>query len=155
MYRYNNSSNQVVDPDKEFVETTLSKIFKFFFTGGFFKIVAYLFIFMGGLFWSKEFITSRSYVKTIGTFEEYTSCSDGVCGNRYSYVVDGKTYYVSSDLQSDTFPEKDNVYYNPKNPSEAMMFSSWHILFITGVVMIVGMKFLSKKTRSILAGGTK
>ena len=156
MYRYNNADrNQVVDSDKQFVETTLSKVFKFFLSGGIFKIFAYMCILFGGMFWTKEFITSRSYVKTVGTFIDYVGCNDGVCGAQYIYEVNGIEYYVSPNLDSNSFPEEADVYYNPENPGEAMMFSSWHILFITGVVMLVGIELFNKKMKSLIFGGNK
>ena len=155
MYRYNKDENHVIDGDKQFIESTITKIFKFFLGGGLFKVFAFMFMLFGGMFWLKEYMIAKDYIKTIGTFEGYTSCSDGVCGNRYSYEVDGKTYYVSSDLSSDSFPETDDVYYNPENPAEAIMYSDWHIIFIVGLVLFVGIELFNRKMKSIIFGGNK
>lgn len=107
------------------------------------------------IFFLKEYRLSREYVETIGTFVDYTTCDDGMCGSSYSYVVDGNTYYVSSDLKSDYFPKTDKVYYNPDNPSEAIMFSNWHILFIAGVVIFAGIELFKRKIKSYIAKNDK
>lgn len=133
-----------------YADNFISKIFKFFLGDGLLKIGLLFLIVMSGSLYVKEYMTAKDYVKTVGTFEDYTGCHDGVCGNKYSYVVDGETYYVSSNLNSDSFPEKDAVYYNPENPSEAMMFSNWHITFIVSVVMFVVVELFKRKIKSYL-----
>ena len=60
-----------------------------------------------------------------------------------------------ADLNSNYFPEKDNVYYNPENPSESMMFSNWHVLFIAGVVMLGGRELFKRKIKSYLNSSNK
>lgn len=141
--------------NNNYVGNIISKLFRFFLGDGILKICALFFIFLGGFCFIKEYKLSREYVETIGTFVDYTTCDDGMCGSSYSYVVDGNTYYVSSDLKSDYFPKTDKVYYNPDNPSEAMMFSNWHILFIAGVVIFVGIELFKRKIKSYIAKNDK
>lgn len=136
-------------------ENIISKLFRFFLGDGILKICALIFMIMGGCLYVKEYMTAKDYVKTVGTFVDYTTCNDGMCGSKYSYVVNGETYYVSSDLQSNYFPEKDDVYYNPENPSEGMMYSNWHVLFIAGVVIFAGIEFFKRKIKSYIAKNDK
>lgn len=155
LYMVNNMNGNYDNSFNDSTSNFIGKMFRFLFGGGVFVLFSIIFICVGGSLFIKECLVAKDYVKTIGIFEDYTSCSDGVCGSRYSYVVDGETYYVSSDLNSNYFPEKDNVYYNPGNPSESMMFSNWHVLFIAGVVMLGGRELFKRKIKSYLNSSNK
>lgn len=97
-----------------------------------------IFMLVGGVLHFREYNLSKEYVKTTGHLEEYYNCNEGTCSANYSYQVDGEIYYASPNLSSDSFSEKADVYYNPNNPRESMMFSGWKILFIAGLLIIIG-----------------
>ena len=70
---------------------------------------------------------NKDFIKTKGTYEYkelYRSSSSDkkVYELTYSYVVDGETYFVTTDYGTSTIPKEGstvNVYYNPKDPSDA------------------------------------
>ena len=41
------------------------------------------------------------------------------------------------------------------NPSETIMFSNWHILFIAGVVIFDGIELFKRKIKSYIANNDK
>lgn len=102
-------------------------------------------VFLGvGLFSSiSEHNQAKGYEKTTGILKDYVNCTydDGneLCEAVYEYQVNGVTYTVSPSTLSNTegFNERDTVYYNPNNPSESIMYSSWNSLTIVGAIIVI------------------
>lgn len=86
---------------------------------------------------------TKGYEKTTGILKDYTNCryEDGseLCEAIYEYQVNGITYSVSPSTLRNRGGFKDNktVYYNPNNPSESIMYSSWRTLTIIGFIIVV------------------
>ena len=110
------------------------------------KFIAILFIIVGGISFIKEYTKAMKYEETIGILENYDSCNENGCQAIYSYEVNGEKYYASPDLISDSFKETAKVYYNPESPSENVMNSNWHVLFIGGCVILMITKIFGKRT---------
>ena len=121
-------------------------------------------VFFGvGLFSSiSEYNQTKGYEKTIGILKDYGECTydDGneLCEAIYEYQVNGVIYTVSPNLlsNSDGFDESDTVYYNPNNPSESLMYSSWSNLTIVGLIFIIVVSvilvFINRKIKKISKG---
>lgn len=97
-----------------------------------------------GLFSSiSEHNETKGYEKTTAILKDYTNCTyDGgseLCEAIYEYQVNGVTYTVSPSKLSNSggFEERDTVYYNPNNPSESIMYTSWSYLTIVGFIIII------------------
>ena len=101
-------------------------------------------IFLGvGLYSTiNEHNKTEGFEKTIGYFVDfdYENCSldedRNLCRGIYSYEVDGKTYEVSPQELSDDFEQQRNVYYNPDNPEEGVIYVNWFwLIFVGGIVV--------------------
>lgn len=101
----------------------------------------------------------EGFVKTDAYFVEYSDCyndgdGDTYCEGIYTYEVDGKKYYASPNEESNSFPEKREVYYNPNDPEEAIILANWSTLAIVGGVLALGcilvffIVFICTKTKS-------
>lgn len=139
----------------------LGKILSLIFIGPWLLIgIAFLGI---GLFSIiSEHNQAKGYEETTGILIDYDNCTyedgDELCEAIYEYQVNGVTYTVSPNLLSDpdSFAERNTVYYNPNNPSESIMYSSWNIITIIGLIIIIVIIVTSilkkKKMKKILKG---
>ena len=84
---------------------------------------------------------TKNYVETKGVFcgrDIYSSDYDGTTYSlEYEYVVDGKTYYISTDYGTGIIPKEGTtktIRYNPDNPNEAEISgnTSNMIFFVIG-----------------------
>lgn len=86
---------------------------------------------------------SKNYLKTEGKLVSYENCQydddgDELCNGVYEYTVNGVTYKGSPNLLSNRsgFKQTATVKYNPNNPSEYVMNSSWNGLLIAGIIIV-------------------
>lgn len=108
-----------------------------------------------------EYKETKGYEKTTGILKKYINCNyDGSeqCEAIYEYQVNEITYSVSPKLISnrDGFETTSIIYYNPNNPSEAVMGAKWGTLAISGfiIILFVIVIFILKiKMRKVLKVG--
>lgn len=138
------NDNVVSSKDIKFSEKKvgcLSSILPLIFVGPWLLIGI---VFLGvGLYASiSEHNQTKGYEKTTAILKKYINCEyeDGsqVCNGIYEYEVNGINYTVSPNLLTthDGFDEIGTVYYNPKNPSESVMYAGWGNFIIIGIIII-------------------
>ena len=88
----------------------------------------------------------ENYANTIATLNDFYDCyyiegdrTDELCSAEYQYIVDGKNYKASPKQASDkdTFEQEVTVYYNPNNPSEAVIPASYNYTIIASAIILV------------------
>ena len=114
------------------------------------------FVLFGGVFlgvglyeYNDEHSKAEGYEKTIGYFVEvdYSDCTydddEQLCKAIYEYEVNGIRYDVSTSSYSNYFDDEIEVYYNPNNPSESIIFSPlWTFIVIGGIFFGIGLSFI-------------
>lgn len=82
---------------------------------------------------------AKNYDTTIGTIKNYSCNSKEECHAYYEYQVNGKAYTVSPSMISskDGFKQTITVYYNPNNPSEAVVDTEWNYIVYVGILIVV------------------
>ena len=111
--------------------------------GGPWFMVGLLFFVIGTFSTINEHKKIEGFTKTdayyVGTYDCYTDSDSGTfCEGIYVYKVDGIEYYASPAEESNSFPEKRDVYYNPNNPSESVILTNWLTLVIIGGILTFG-----------------
>ena len=135
-----NKSNVITLSDKQrtvFINIFLLSILGIWLMAGLFMVA------IGIGITYRDFKDAQDYVKTTATFFKHTDCNydeDGYfCKAIYTYEVDGVSYTIMSNYSANegNFPTKQDVYYNPNNPSEAAIRSSWITsLIVIGTIII-------------------
>ena len=106
-------------------------------------MVGLLFFVIGTFSTINEHKKIEGFAKTdayyVDTYDCYTDSDSGTfCEGIYVYKVDGIEYYASPAEESNSFPEKRDVYYNPNNPSESVILTNWLTLVIIGGILTFG-----------------
>lgn len=87
----------------------------------------------------------ENYANTTATLNDFYDCyysegdrTDEFCNAEYQYTVDGKNYKASPKQVSDkdTFEKEVTVYYNPNNPSEAIIPASYNYTIIASAIIL-------------------
>lgn len=139
-------SNDETEENQEFIVPTkkvncLRKIITLIFVGPW-LLIGLLFLGVGLFSSISEHYKTKEYKQATAILKDYKNCTNEngseFCEAIYEYQINGVTYSVSPSRLSerDDFSEKDTVYYNPKNPSEAIMYAGWNSLAIWGFIMV-------------------
>lgn len=87
----------------------------------------------------------ENYANTTATLNDFYDCyyseddrTDELCSAEYQYIVNGKSYTASPKQVSDkdTFEKEVTVYYNPNNPSEAIIPASYNYTIIVSAIIL-------------------
>ena len=141
----NNVETKEINISQKKVRGCISSILSLIFVGPWLMVGIIFFPFglVSGIY---EYKQAKGYEKTIGLLIEYND-NEAI----YEYHINGDAYTVSPKMASNLniFAEQDTVYYNPNNPSESIIYSSWNILTIVGfiIVIVVIVILISKKRR--------
>ena len=122
----------------------LNGIFSLLFNG-MWILFAVVFIGFGLYSYISEHNQTKNYDETVARLVSYENCrnDDGteLCNALYEYEVNGVTYTTSPNVLSNRggFGTTETVYYDPGNPSEAIIYASEVdvVLIVTGFVILV------------------
>lgn len=113
-----------------------------FFSLGMFILAGILFTGIGLYSYISEHNKTKNFDSTTATLKDFPFCryddDTEICEALYEYQVNGVTYTVSPDLQSNpsSFKTTETVYYNPNNPSDAIIYANCETLIITGGIIL-------------------
>lgn len=107
-----------------------------------------------------QYYEIKDLTKTTGYLYEFYDCDisdyevvdeDTSCRARYKYTVNDKDYLASPNLTTNqrSFNKKENVYYNPSNPSDSYMCIDLSLLLIMGSIFLAVSIFFYIITRKI------
>ena len=117
------------------IEIKISKIHKTVI----FMFFGIIFLIVGLISNISEKEKSKDYIETTGILVDYELVDEdtGYKGI-YKYTVDNNDYYISPSriTKKSDYKQTEVVRYDPKNPSEAIIYANWDILIIVGAIII-------------------
>ena len=82
---------------------------------------------------------TKGYKTTIATIKEFTACNyEDTCYAVYEYEVEGIVYQIIPDftMTSNLFNKQETIHYNPKNPTESIIYTNVSAFIIAGSIIV-------------------
>lgn len=103
-------------------------------------IIGFVALYFGTVGEYRQNLKIKGYTKTQGTFTGIIPINDNAYKLMYTYVVNGETYTVSTESSTDVVPQTgstDTVYYDPHNPSDAIVFEARSYISLIAFALVL------------------